>query len=232
MKKYIKLILFMLLIIIIFLTIFFISRKIILNTYLNKTDENSKKINYSTNINLNIKDSNNNSKMEYEVVRSSYIKKITLFNYSNDVIVNDIKKYIVEKGSKKGSYIYDGKKYKKSDNIEEEFLIDYKELKDKIKFIKKVDNVTINNKKYKKYIVKMKSYDAYNLIYKDEILKKDDSNKNIEVEIYIDKSNNFIYKIKYEINNLNNSDDSNSLDYNVEIVNKDINNNNEIKLPF
>ena len=228
MKKYIKLILFPLFIII----IFFISRKITLNNYLDKTDEISKKINYSTNINLNIKDSNNNSKIEYEVVRSSNVKKITLFNYSNDKIVNDIKKYIVEKGSKKGSYIYDGKKYKKSDNIEEEFLIDYKEIKDKIKSIKKVDNVIINNKKYKKYIVKMKSYDAYNLIYKDEILKKDDSNKDIEVEIYIDKSNNFIYKIKYEINDLNNSDDSNSLDYNVEIVNKDINNTSDIKLPF
>lgn len=232
MKKYIKKVLFILLIIIIFLTIFFISRKIMLNNYLNKTDENSKKINYSTNIILDMKDSNNNSKIKYEIVRSSYINKITLFNYSNDKVISDINKYIVEKGSKKGSYVYDGKKYKKSDDIDEDFYIDYNALKEKIKSIKKVDNVIINNKKYKKYIVKMNSYDAYNLIYKKEMLKKEDSNKNVEVEIYIDKSNDFVYKIKYEINDLNNSNDSNSLNYNVEIINKDINNTSDIKLPF
>ncbi len=232
MKKHIKTILILLIIILISIIIFFIFQKVSLNNYLNNTIEYSNKINYTTNINLNIKDSNNNSKINYEIVRSSYINKITIENYINNTLTSNIDKYIITKGDKKGSYVYDNEEYKKLDEIKEEFNVNYQNLKNNIKFIKKSSNEIINGVNYKKYIVKMKSYDAYNLIYENQILTKKDSDKYIDVEIYIDKTNNFVYKISYKINNLNNRNDNSSINYDVEIINKDINNTNDIKLPF
>lgn len=230
MKKYIKIILIILGISLIFILVFLLNRKISLNSYLNKTIEYSKKINYTTNITLNVNDSYNNSKINYEVIHSSYIDKIMIENYTNNKLTSNILKYIVKEGSKKGSYVYDDGQYEKSDNITKEFYVDYGKLKQSIKSIKKSEEIVINDNSYKKYIVKMKSYDAYNLIYEKDILTKKDSNKYIDVYIYIDKTNNFVYKMEYAISNLNNSDSS--LDYNVEIINKDINNTNDIKLPF
>ncbi len=233
MKKNIRFCIMIFVILILFLVIFIFARNMSLNNYLNKTIEYSPKINYSTSIILNIKDLNNSSKIEYNVSKFSHIRKIKIDNYQNNKLINNIEKYIVTNGNKKGTYIYDNSEYKKVNNIKEDFVVNYELIKKNIKSIKKVENVVINNISYKKYIVKMKAYDAYNIIYKDEILKKEDLNKIIDVQIYIDKSNNFVYKIKYDIQNLNNADEKNIiLNYDAEITNTNINNYNEIKLPF
>ncbi|MBP3635268.1 MAG: hypothetical protein J6J17_02250 [Bacilli bacterium] len=233
MKKYIKLILFLLFIAFIFLLIFNVSRRISLNNFLDKTIATEKKINYSTTINLDISNSINSSRIEYDIVVSPSAKKITINNYINNEFMNSIYKYNVLNGEKKGIYKYDGKKYIKTNEEKDEFNINYDSLKKNIISIKKIENIVIDDISYKKYVVKMKAYDAYNIIYNDDILKKEDINKNIDVTIIIDKSNKFVYKISYKIDNINNSKQAGmAMEYNAEIINKDINNHNIIELPF
>lgn len=233
MKKYLKIILIIIFILIVSIITFRISRKMSLNNYLSNTKNYSDKINYSTIINLSISDKNNSSTIDYEIDRFSYIRKILLKNYKDGELVNSISKYLVLNGKKKGSYVYNGKTYNKTSEIKEDFVVDYSFIKDKIRSIENIKNVVIDGINYKKYIVKIKSYDAYNIIYKDEILNKNDLDSIIQMNIYVDKSNSFVYKIEYTIDNLNNSNiDNNSLNYDVQIMNININNNDEIKLPF
>ena len=64
-------------------------------------------------------------------------------------------------------------------------------------------------------------------------MKKKDLDYNILVYVKVDKKNKFIKEISYTIDNLNNSNDENQkIKYQVRIVNSDINNHNELKLPF
>ena len=72
---------------------------------------------------------------------------------------------------------------------------------------------------------------TYNLIYEKNIMSEKDLPGNVDVKIYVDKSKSFVYKINYVIDNLSN-DKANNIKYYVEITNYDINNNNEINLPF
>lgn len=233
MKKNIRLAIMIIIILVIGITVYFLSRKIILNKSLENTEIYSKKINYSTNISLIINDNNAKSKIEYDIIRSGYIKKIVIDNYNNEELNNNIIKYIVNKNNDLKAYVYNGSKYVSLSNTKEDFIIDYSYLKRIITRIKSVKNETINNIKYKKYTVSVKAYNAYNFLYDKNIMSRDDINSNIDVNIYIDIKNDFVYKITYSINNLNNSDnDNNKLYYDVSITNRDINNSNKINLPF
>ena len=220
MKKKL-LIITIILIFIIFL--YLIIGKISFNNYLNSTINYEKKINYSTNINMSIKTKITNSKINYDIIKSSNIKKIILENYVDNKIDNKIQKYIVKEKNKESTYVYNGKTYDKQEKNEEIININYTLLKKS-----KIKSYNLNT-----YKIKMKAYDAYNLVYKKQAMKKNNLNYDILVYVKMDKNNKFIKEISYTINNLNNSNDENQkIKYQVKIVNSDINNHNELKLPF
>ena len=220
MKKKL-LIITIILIFIIFL--YLIIGKISFNNYLNSTINYEKKINYSTNINMSIKTKITNSKINYDIIKSSNIKKIILENYVDNKIDNKIQKYIVKEKNKESTYVYNGKTYDKQEKNEEIININYTLLKKS-----KIKSYNLNT-----YKIKMKAYDAYNLVYKKQTMKKNNLNYDILVYVKMDKNNKFIKEISYTINNLNNSNDENQkIKYQVKIVNSDINNHNELKLPF
>ena len=205
-KKYLILVIIL---IILFMFVSKIYNKKILNDCINNTNDNSDKINYNTNILFTINTDNVSSKINYKLERYYEVKVVNFSNYVNDKIQNSVKKYIVGNNT----YVLDGNTYKKQDN-KEEFDINYSLLKNKIKSYK-------NNK----YIIKMKSYDAYNLLYNKEIMKKDDTNYNVDVNIIIDKKNKFIKELFYEIK-------IDNISYNIKISNSNINNKEKIELPF
>ena len=224
MKNYKKVLLTVLLLIFVVI-MFLIYRKYTLLKNIDYTIEYKDKINYSTNIILNINDLNNSSKIDYSVIKSSNIKQITLSNYNNDKLENKIYKYIVKKGNKEYTYLYNGETYEKVKNISDDFYVNYELLRKKIKHIK--------SQSKNEYIVTMKAYDAYNLIYNKSVMSSKDINDTIDVKIVMDEENKFIKEISYEIDNLNNSDNTNkSLKYKVKIINQDINNHKTISLPF
>lgn len=220
MKKKVFIILFIL-IFIIFL--YFIIGKITFNDYLDNTINYENKINYSTNINMSIKSKITSSKINYDIIKTSNVKKIILSNYVDNKLDNKIQKYIVKEKSKQVTYVYNGKTYDKQEKNEEKININYNLLKKS-----KLKSFTFNTFK-----IKMKAYDAYNLVYKKEVMKKKDLDYNILVYVKVDKKNKFIKEISYTTDNLNKTKDENTkIKYNVKIVNSDINNHNELKLPF
>jgi len=78
----------------------------------------------------------------------------------------------------------------------------------------------------------MKASDAYNLTYASNVMNKKKLKSNVKVTIITNKDN-FIKEISYNIDNMNktkNKDDK--INYKVKIVNRDINNQDTIKLPF
>lgn len=231
MKEKVKIIIVFSVLLFIFLGIFFLGKKFSLNNYLNKTDKYSNEINYSTGIDLNIKSMDETSRLEYSIRRANNIKEITINKYNNEELTSNISKYLVTENGKSSCYMGNSENNSISCTAKEDFKIDYKSIKDKIIKIVSSDTITIDDVNYKKYIVSMKKSDAYNLIYDDNIIEEKDLKGNINVEILIDKSNKFVYKIKYTINNLNNNK-NNKIKYKVEIINYDINNNDEIVLPF
>ncbi len=233
MKKNIKFLIIITILIFIFLILFMIGRRESLNIYIRNTNKYANKINYSTNIILDIKDSMQNSKIDYNIIKSNNIKHITISKYDDKKLSSNIDKYLINENNKVKCYIKKGKEYESGCETKEEFSINYDKLYKGILKIKKIENIVIDEISYKRYTVYMNKYDAYNFIYNRDILNKKDLNGKIIVEIVIDKSNEFISSIKYKIDNLNNSDNNiNKMNYEVEITNYDINNNNKIELPF
>lgn len=231
MKEKIKIVVVTVVLLFIFIGIFFIGKKISLNSYLNNTNKYSSKINYSSSYILNIESVTSKSKMEYSIARTSGIKNIIINKYDDEELTSSINKYLVTKNNKTECYFKDGDEYKVSCSNKEDFKLDYNKLKNSIIKIKKADSEVINGISYKKYTVLMKKSDAYNLIYEKNIMNEKDLPGNVDVKIYVDKSKSFVYKIDYVIDNLSN-DKANNIKYYVEITNYDINNNNVIKLPF
>ena len=220
MKKKVFIILFIL---VFTVFLYFIIGKITFNDYLDNTINYENKINYSTNINMSIKSKITSSKINYDIIKTSNVKKIILSNYVDNKLDNKIQKYIVNEKNKQVTYVYNGKTYDKQEKNEEKININYNLLEKS-----KLKSFTFNTFK-----IKMKAYDAYNLVYKKEVMKKKDLDYNILVYVKVDKKNKFIKEISYTINNLNKTkDETTKIKYNVKIVNSDINNHNELKLPF
>lgn len=198
-----------------FFLLVLIIKKISLNSSINNTNKYKDNINYSTNIQLTIIDKNSSSKINYDIFRNLNVRKIIISNYVNDKLKNEISRYMVNKNGKTITYTFNGKSYDKIQNKKEDFIVNYNLLKKgKIKSFKKNE-----------YVIKMKSYNAYNLIYDKKIMTNKDLKSKTDVKIKIDNKTNFIKEISYNIKEKN-------LDYKVTIKNTDINNQKEIKLPF
>lgn len=220
MKKYIKY-LVVIVLLILFLIFYLIFKKNDLNRSIDNTINLKDKINYSTSITLEINDSYTSSKIQYDSIKSGNIKKINIINYIDSKNQNNIIKYEVGNTT----YVYNGKSYEKQEKNKEDFNINYELLKEKI--------IKIKNVKDNEYIVEMEASDAYNILYSKEVVSKDDIDATVYLKIVVDKDTNFIKKISYEIDNLNNSEyENNMVSYKVDIENNDINNHDEIKLPF
>ena len=223
MKKYLKLIIPVLVILGVLALIFFKSSK--LETIITNTINTKDKINYSTSVTLDINDSYNSSKVQYDCIKSYNIRKVEIKNYIGESERNSISKYEVKEKNKTVTYVYNGEDYEKIEKASEDLEIDYKALKNKMKNVKRI--------KKDEYSVKMKGYEAFNLLYSAEIMTKKDFNNNVTLHIKTDNKNKFIKEISYEIENLNKSEDKNSsIKYKVKILNTDINNKNKIELPF
>ena len=158
------------------------------------------------------------SKVDYDIVRSGNINKLTISNYEDNKLQNSLLKYVVKKGGKKTTYVYNGDTYDKVSGYSEDFNVNYEELKKgKIKKVSK-----------NKYIITKKSYDAYNMLYNKEVISKEDTDSTIEVTVVIDSKNDFVKEISYEIDDMDNG----NMKYKLKLENRDINNHNSIKLPF
>lgn len=220
MKKKIIIISLILLVISILLIVSYkVINKVKLNGYIDKTIEYKDKINYSTNINLKIRTKESSSEVDYDIVKSYDLEKIVLSNKVDNKLKYRIIKYVETKNNKKTTYVYDGEQYEKDKKSKEIFNVRYEELKGR-----KVKKISKN-----KYEIRMKSYDAYNMIYPKDVVKEEATNKDIDVTIVIEEKTNFIKEIYYEIDDMGNN---NSMTYIVRIENRDINNHNKINLPF
>ena len=157
------------------------------------------------------------------------------YQYVDDKLQNHINNYYITKSSGIKLYTevngtYNGENIQ---NINTIFDINYSDLKNKVSNVKYLGKENIDNKKYLKYSVKMKVYDIYNIIYKENILTSKDNNNSSTLYIYIDKDLGLVYKIDSTIDNLNNTSyDANKLEYKIEIINTKLNNNKAINLPF
>ena len=225
------------LIIILTILIIYLLYMILINFSLKSAIKNTikyKDINYNTNIKLSINDKNNKSSINYKIKRSNGVININYIQNINDKKVNDFSKYYIISDDKKYEFISKNGKYEKIkiEEINYIFNIDYKSMKKTLKSVKYKGKEKINDKEFSIYTAKAKVYNAYNYLYSNKILDKKDNNKDTLLNIYIDKENNFIYKISYKIDNINlgNDEDTNA-DYSVEIINYDINNTDIIKLP-
>lgn len=213
MKK--KIFIIVILVICIILS-YFIYVKISFKNLVNNTIEYKDKINYSSSITTTLKGVST-LKIEYEIIKTSNAKKILISDYRDGKLENKIEKYIVNNKV----YALNNGKYEVLKKNNDKVNINYKLLK-KGKVISRKKNT---------YKIKIKSYDAYNLIYEEEIMTKKNLNSNIVVTIIKDDKNDFIKEITYEIDDLS-KDIKNPLKYKIKIINTDINNHNEIKLPF
>ena len=220
MKKYLKWIIILFIFLIIIGIVLIIYRKNSFYAVVDNTIKNKDKLNYVTNIELTSTYSSGNMKIEYESIKYSSIRKITINNYINDELQNNLLKYVQDNKT----YVYDDGKYEEKDDLKDDFNIKYKYLKDKL--------LSIKSKSGNKFIIKMNKVDAYNLIYDKDILTEDKTNGTTNVTIIVNDKYNFIEEISYEIDDLdiyNNKD--NLSKYKVKITNKNINEVDEIKLP-
>ena len=183
-------------------------------------------INIITNINLSISSKTEKSNITYRYQKSNNVYKINYDQYKDDKHSLNIEKYYIKnKDIYEYTYVNDKWNKKKVKSIEKIFNINYEKLK---KSIKTASYKGIVDNKYKKYTAKIKVYNAYNFIYNKNILTSNDNNKYINMDIYIDKTNNFVYKIQCNIPDLG----ENITNYKLEIINTKINNNDTITLPF
>ena len=216
-----KKILITLLIILLFIIIYFVYINLSFKSVLKNTINYESKINYSTIIELNLNNKSKNSKMIYDIKKSSNIKKVNIIYYINNKRVNNIDKYIIFSNNKQDTYVLNNKKYEKQKKSDD-FYLNYELL----------NKTSVLFKKNNKYILVMKAYDAYNLIYNKQVIEKEKLNYYIIVIVEASKED-YINKIEYNINNINkSSDDNNILNYKVLIKNKNINNHDKIILPF
>lgn len=212
-----------------------IFRKVSFNNYIENTTKYFKEINYNTNINLSINSSNSKSELQYSLDKTKSVVHEEYYQYVDDKLQNYINNYYVTKSSGIKLYTeangtYNGENIQKINTI---FDINYSDLKNKASNVKYLGKENIDNKKYLKYSVKMKVYDIYNIIYKENILTSKDNNNSSTLYIYIDKDLGLVYKIDSTIDNLNNTSyDANKLEYKIEIINTKLNNNKAINLPF
>lgn len=220
MKKYSKLII-LLIFVVVMIIIIFSYRKISFYNVVDNTVKLKDKINYTTNIELITQNKDVSMKINYEMIKSSNGKKISIDNYVNDEVQNNLLKYIVDKKT----YVYDNGKYEEKETTNDDFNVNYKNLKDKL--------VSLKSKSENKYVIKMNKYDAYNLIYDKEVLTKDKVKGTVDITILVNKKNNFIEEISYVIDDLDIYGNNHDLSkYSVKITNTDINNKNKIDLPF
>lgn len=212
-----------------------IFKKVSFNNYIENTTKYFKEINYNTNINLYINSSNSKSELQYSLDKTKSVVHEEYYQYVDDKLQNHINNYYVTKSSGIKLYTeangaYKGENIQKINTI---FDINYSDLKNKVSNVKYLGEENIDNKKYLKYSVKMKVYDIYNIIYKENILTSKDNNNSSTLYIYIDKDLGLVYKIDSTIDNLNNTSyDANKLEYKIEIINTKLNNNKAINLPF
>lgn len=212
-----------------------IFKKVSFNNYIENTTKYFKEINYNTNINLSINSSNSKSELQYSLDKTKSVVHEEYYQYVDDKLQNHINNYYVTKSSGIKLYTeangaYKGENIQKINTI---FDINYSDLKNKASNVKYLGKENIDNKKYLKYSVKMKVYDIYNIIYKENILTSKDNNNSSTLYIYIDKDLGLVYKIDSTIDNLNNTSyDANKLEYKIEIINTKLNNNKAINLPF
>ena len=212
-----------------------IFKKVSFNNYIENTTKYFKEINYNTNINLSINSSTSKSELQYSLDKTKSVVHEEYYQYVDDKLQNHINNYYITKSSGIKLYTevngtYNGENIQ---NINTIFDINYSDLKNKVSNVKYLGKENIDNKKYLKYSVKMKVYDIYNIIYKENILTSKDNNNSSTLYIYIDKDLGLVYKIDSTIDNLNNTSyDANKLEYKIEIINIKLNNNKAINLPF
>lgn len=227
MKKKIRIILIT--IIAVFLLIVLIMR-LSLNSYINnniKYDD----INMTTSINLSIISADEKSEVQYKIQKSNSVYKINYDQYNNDNHSITMEKYYIDNGDIY-EYTYNDNEWNKEkvSKIDKIFNIDYKKLK---KSLNMISYKGIKDGKYKVYKAEIKAYDAYNFIYSKDILTKKDNRDYVDITLYIDKTNNFIYKIECNIPNISNEENEYSkVDYKFEIINTNINSEKTITLPF
>lgn len=212
-----------------------IFKKVSFNNYIENTTKYFKEINYNTNINLSINSSTSKSELQYSLDKTKSVVHEEYYQYVDDKLQNHINNYYVTKSSGIKLYTEVNGTYKGENiqNINTIFDINYSDLKNKVSNVKYLGKENIYNKKYLKYSVKMKVYDIYNIIYKENILTSKDNNNSSTLYIYIDKDLGLVYKIDSTIDNLNNTSyDANKLEYKIEIINTKLNNNKAINLPF
>ena len=219
MKKYLKF-LILLIFVIVMVIVIFIYRKVSFSNVMNNTIKLKDKINYTTNIKLTTKNKNVSMEIDYEMVKSSNIKMITIDNYLNNKTQNNLLKYVVDKKT----YVYEDGKYVERKDETDDFNVNYKYLKERL--------VSLKSKSGNKYVIKMNKYDAYNLIYNKEILTKDKINGTVDITILVDEKNNFIKEISYKIDDLDMYGDSQLSTYTVKITNTNINTKEKLELPF
>lgn len=234
-KKIIILSISFVLIITIIIFLINILKRVSFNSYIDNTIKYFKEINYNTNINLSINSKESKSELQYLLDKTKSVVHEEYYQYVEDKLQNHINNYYVTKSS--GIKLYtEVKGTYNSENIQKIntiFDINYNDLKEKSSNIKYLGKEKIDNKKYLKYSVKMKVYDIYNIIYKENILTSEDNNNFSTLYIYIDKDLGLVYKIDSTIDNLNNTTyDVNKLNYKIEIINTKLNNNKAINLPF
>ena len=87
-----KKILITLLIILLFIIIYLVYINLSFKSVLKNTINYESKINYSTIIELNLNNKSKNSKMIYDIKKSSNIKKVNIIYYINNKRVNNIEK--------------------------------------------------------------------------------------------------------------------------------------------
>ena len=212
-----------------------IFKKVSFNNYIENTTKYFKEINYNTNINLSINSSTSKSELQYSLDKTKSVVHEEYYQYVDYKLQNHINNYYITKSSGIKLYTevngtYNGENIQ---NINTIFDINYSDLKNKVSNVKYLGKENIDNKKYLKYSVKMKVYDIYNIIYKENILTSKDNNNSSTLYIYIDKDLGLVYKIDSTIDNLNNTSyDANKLEYKIEIINTKLNNNKAINLPF
>lgn len=234
-KKLLKISLVILQLIILIVILVNVIQRVAFNNYISNSEKYFKNINYDTNIFLSINDNNKSSNISYTIRRSSIVINEEYKQYTDDNIITNISNYYVNNGKKIEFYRKNSSNYDKStvDKIDTIFQVSYSDLKTKSKSVKYLGKERINSKNYLKYSVNMKVSDIYNLIYEEDILTIDDNKSNAKLYVYVDTDFGLIYKINADIYNLNNAEDDNSkLNYKIEIINQNFNNNKSIDLPF
>lgn len=234
-KRVLRIIAIVLILIVLLILVINIIERVTFNNYIDNSIKYFKDINYDTNISLSIKDDSQTSSVFYNLRKSNPVINQEYRQYVNDKLQNSISNYYISNDKEIVLYTKNNTNWESSnvDKIYTIFSVDYSKLKSKSDNVKYLGKEKINDKKYIKYSIEMKTYDIFNLIYNEDILNEDDTNETTKVYIYIDKELGLIYKLSANIDNLNRSDyEAKKLYYTIKILNENFNNNKSIDLPF